>query len=177
MVRFSLLTLLGVVLVAAVGSAALANPTDTWRRVVVTVVVGVLLVSTLVTLTNRRALPFALGFTVTGWLYLALTVDGILSRPDDLLTEMAIDSLYSLVHGRADPQPPFPSYTGPGAPATPHPDLYYPTPPLSYLTFPAPSANPHNFQTIGHSLWTLILATIGGLFASWIGRRRGVAGP
>jgi len=36
MLRFSLLTLLGVVLIAAVGSAALANPTATWRQVVVT---------------------------------------------------------------------------------------------------------------------------------------------
>ena len=36
MLRFSLLTLLGVVLVAGIGSAALANPTDTWRQVVVT---------------------------------------------------------------------------------------------------------------------------------------------
>ena len=34
MLRYSLLTLLIVVLVAAVGSAALANPTDTWRQVV-----------------------------------------------------------------------------------------------------------------------------------------------
>lgn len=47
MLRFSLLTLLGVVLVAAIGSAALENPTDIWRLVVVTGTVIALLVATL----------------------------------------------------------------------------------------------------------------------------------
>jgi WD40 repeat protein len=28
-----------------------------------------------------------------------------------------------------------------------------------------------SFHDIGHCLWTLVLATIGGLFASWLGRR------
>jgi hypothetical protein len=57
MLRFSLLTLLGVVLVAAIGSAALANPSDAWRRVVVTGAVLVLLVATLF-MVSRRPLRY-----------------------------------------------------------------------------------------------------------------------
>ena len=53
MLRFSLLTLLGVVLVAAVGSAALANPTEIWRQVIVTGTVGILLIAILRAVSKR----------------------------------------------------------------------------------------------------------------------------
>jgi hypothetical protein len=80
MLRFSLLTLLGVVLVAGIGSAALANPTDTWRQVVVTGTVVILLVAILFTVSKRPVSRFALGFAVTGWLYLVLTFDYLSSQ-------------------------------------------------------------------------------------------------
>jgi uncharacterized membrane protein YjjP (DUF1212 family) len=60
MFRFSLLTLLCAVLVAAIGFAALANPTGTWRQVVVTGTVLVLLVAVLFAVSKRPMPRFAL---------------------------------------------------------------------------------------------------------------------
>ena len=108
MLRFSLLTLLGVVLVAGIGSAALANPNDTWRQVVVTGTVVALLVAILFAVSKRPMSRFALGFAVTGWLYLVLTFSGVLRVREHLLTERVSGWLCQRVHkepGASTPQP------------------------------------------------------------------------
>ena len=98
MLRFSLLTLLGVVLVAGIGSAALANPTDAWRQVVVTGTVAVLSVTTLAAVAKRPASPFARGFAVMGWAYLVLTFSGVFGVREHLLSERMAGWLFQLVH-------------------------------------------------------------------------------
>ena len=70
MLRFSLLTLLCVVSIAALGSAALANPNEIWRLVVFNVTLVTLLAAALTAVVKRR--PFAVGFAVVGWIYFAL---------------------------------------------------------------------------------------------------------
>ncbi len=154
MLRFSLLTLLGVVLVAAVGSAALANPTDTWRSVFVTLTLVVLFSFTTLAALNRSRRSFALGFVMAGWLYFVLTFNSTFKdiRPT-LLTDRIVDWSAGLLHEDiretkvAMPADPFSSSTN---------RTWYKL--LRY-------------EDVGHCLWTLILATIGGLFASWLGRR------
>lgn len=178
MLRFSLLTLLGVVLIAAIGSAALANPTDTWRQAVVTGAVVILLAAVLFAVSKRPASPFALGFTVTGCLYLVLTFSGVLDVREHLLTERASQRLWHWVHPESgSPAPktvasPFVSLDFAGVE---EPQI------LTLSSGHPPQASPppirHNFTVISRALCTLILATVGGLFASWIRRRRDTAIP
>jgi hypothetical protein len=169
MLRFSLLTLLGVVLVAGLGSAALANPTDIWTHVFVTGIVGILAVVTLAVLVKRSALPFALGFALIGWLYIAIAFGGVFDLRRYLLTEQITGGLYGLIHVNDGTRSPF-------APSVFSPPVENAAT-ISGLVPPIPSADPQNFITIARSLWTLILATIGGLFASWPGRRGDRAEP
>ena len=172
MLRFSLLTLLGVVLVAAVGSAALANPTEIWRQVIVTGTVGILLIAILRAVSKRPLSRFALGFAVTGWLYLVLTFSGVLGVREHLLTERVSGWLCQWVH----PEPGSPSPQTVASPFVLHDYASVEEP--QFLTLSLPQSPQrflpirYNFTAISRSLWTLILATIGGLFASWIGRRR-----
>ena len=105
MLRFSLLTLLAVVLVAAIGSAALANPTDLWRQVIVSGTVGILAVATLAAVAKRSASPFAWGFAVIGWLYLALVFGSVFGLRSHLLTEAAVGRLYELIHANGHAYP------------------------------------------------------------------------
>ncbi len=69
--KFSLASLLFLVLIAALGCAALVNANDTWRQSMVTLVLSVLLIATLAATVNRSR-AFALGFAVAGWIYLLL---------------------------------------------------------------------------------------------------------
>jgi len=187
MLRFSLLTLLGVVLVAAIGSAALANPTDTWRQVVVTGTVGILFVAILLAVGKRPVSRFALGFAATGWLYLVLTFSGVLGVREHLLTERSAVWLHGKIHDdpAAVAQSNLVQYRlpGPGSVVVPQrvgsawpAPIYAPAALAGYATSPM-LPNSHNFAVVGRSLWTLILATIGGLFASWVGRRRDMHWP
>jgi len=146
MLRFSLLALLGVVLVAAIGSAALANPTNTWRQVIVTGTVVILLTASSAAVVLRPGLQFSRGFAAAGWLYFVLAFGGVLGVQEHLLTEQASGWLGERIHRVL---------------------------PSGYLVIPR-EANSlwYNFTIISRSFWTLILATIGGMFASWIGRRR-----
>ncbi len=100
MLRFSLLTLLGVVLVAAVGSAALANPTDTWRQVAFTITVVVLLFFTLLAaVTRSRRRPFALGCGIVGWSYFVLTFTSHFGDVKSfLLTEWVVEWSCEALH-------------------------------------------------------------------------------
>jgi len=167
MLRFSLLALLGVVLVAAIGSAALANPTDIWRQVVVTGAVVALLVATRVALAKHPPLSFALGFAVTGWIYLVVTFSGIFGVREHFLTERVSGWLHERIHHESSAQPSL------VAPPVLRSGAVLPRKTDSPWCAPGPPTvlpNPSNFLAINRSLWTFILATIGGLFASWLSR-------
>ena len=152
MLRFSLLTLLGVVLVAAVGSAGLANPTDVWRQVVFGLTVffvmwfSPLLIGANHFLPGWEAVPrFAFGFFWTALFYHILA--GCIGyRSNRMPTYQVIEWLGQVAHGIS---------------------------PMDMKSSKGESADTvSNLVFVGHCLWTLILATIGGLFASWLGRRR-----
>src|SRR5271157_2029993 len=98
--RFSIASLLVVVLYVAVGFAALKESSDLWESGVFTLTLAALLISILLAVHrsgSRRA--FWIGFALFGWTYLGLsTVRSIESR---LITTKALTYLDSKVPGRS----------------------------------------------------------------------------
>src|SRR5690348_358666 len=99
-IRFTIASLLVVVLLVAVGFAALREASDPWDSGVFTLALAILLVSILLAVhrtESRRA--FWLGFALFGWGYLALSL--IPSIESRLLTTKALAYLDSKVPGRS----------------------------------------------------------------------------
>ena len=99
-IRFSIASLLVVVLFVAVGFAALRESSDLWDSGVFTLTLAALLISILLAVhrtESRRA--FWIGFALFGWIYLGLSlVPSIESR---LMTTKALAYLDSKVPGRS----------------------------------------------------------------------------
>jgi hypothetical protein len=98
--RFSIASLLAVVLVLAVGFAAMREATEVWSSSIFTLTLGALLCSVLLAIHRaaaRRA--FWVGFALFGWGYLVLSlVPSVESR---LLTAKGLAFLDSKVPGRS----------------------------------------------------------------------------
>lgn len=157
MLRFSLLTLFGVVLVAAIGCAALTNPTETWREIILAIAVVALFVAALIAIGRPSPARFAWGFATTGWLYLFATV---VMFPGQLPSDLTLNRVFNITHKE--------SLSSHG-----------------YITLPPDFAGnwsdwnelkSNSIQISRYSL-TLLLALIGGLFVSWLGRRREIVEP
>jgi hypothetical protein len=98
--RFNIASLLGVVLFVAVGFAALREADELWESGLLTLTLGVLLVSILLAVHRREARrAFWIGFALFGWGYLGLSlVPSIESR---LITTKALGYIDSKVPGRS----------------------------------------------------------------------------
>jgi len=171
--------LLLVVLVAAIGSAALANPTNAWKAASITLTVAVLMAATLVAIARRSSSPSAWGFAVAGWLYFVLVFGTNFRLRNDLLTDWCVDRLYRLVHADAGTAPQgmmsygaegdYGGYGGDMESGAGYDGMMgsgYPGPVLPQ------QQNRPNFTAIGHSLWTVFLALIGGLAVGWLQQGR-----
>jgi hypothetical protein len=97
--RFNIASLLGVILFCGVGFAALKESSDLWESGLFTLTIGVLLVSILLAVHRSEAKrAFWIGFALLGWGYLALSlVPSIESR---LVTSKGLAYLDSKVPGR-----------------------------------------------------------------------------
>jgi hypothetical protein len=174
MLKFSLGTLLLVVAVAAVGCAALANPTDLWTEVVIAVTLVFLFASLVAALVGQgRLRVFATGFAAVGWAYFVLTHGNAVSLPShSLITTRSVNWVYALRRESEDgAQPESLPIGNPSAPG----NAFGAPPPLDPFSddpFGPPSAQyaPRDMHVIGHALWALILAGAGGTFALMIRR-------
>ena len=155
MFRYSVLTLLVVVLVLAVFCAALAKPNGLWWQVIVTLSIVVLLAFTLLAVVNNRSRrPFVLGFVLTGWLYFGLTFATLgLRDRDALLTNGVANYLASALHGHL------------------HDQVFRVNLNWSDATDATGYEAYQYFMDIVHCLWTLVLAAIGGLTTTWLAKR------
>ena len=183
--RFSLARLLCSVGLVAVACAALSQPTSFWATITVSGVVAILFYSVLAAIYRpgaRRAQW--LGMAIVGWGYFVLigTLDGhwplassvLLEWLDDMRSEApvaiagpaqpalipasAINPLNSGDGGAFD----FEIYTA----SNPPPANPLPAPgSLVPITITTPAYDPEDFFIIGHSLWTLLFGSIGGLVA------------
>ncbi len=98
--RFTIASLLLVILFAAVGFAALRESSDLWEIGVFSLTLAVMLISILLGVHRRESRrAFWLGFALLGWVYLGLSlVPSIESR---LMTTKALTFLDSKVPGRS----------------------------------------------------------------------------
>jgi hypothetical protein len=98
-IRFNIASLLVIILIIGVGFAALRESNDLWDSGVFTLTLGVLLISILLALhrmESRRA--FWIGFALFGWVYVALTA--IPPIEPRLITTKGLHYLDSKVPGR-----------------------------------------------------------------------------
>ena len=98
--RFNIASMLVIILVLAIGFAALRESNDLWDSGVFTLTIGVLLISILLAVhrtESRRA--FWIGFALFGWVYLGLAL--IPSIESRLMTTKALAYLDSKVPGRS----------------------------------------------------------------------------
>jgi WD40 repeat protein len=180
--RFRIGSLLILIVFLGVGFAALREATDLWDSIVLTLAIGVLLVSLLLAIhrqAERRA--FWVAFALFGWVYLGLTaIPSIESR---LLTTRALAYLDSQVPGRPDliqgtmtgagNMDPIaltvrsvafsPDGTRLAASNNSGSVRIWSTGP-GKLVFTG-TGNTEDFVRIGHSLFALILAWLGGKFS------------
>jgi hypothetical protein len=182
MLRYSLGALLGAVLVASVGCAALVNPTPLWSQIVFTAVVVWLLSATVAAVVGRPR-PFAAGFAIFGWGYLLLTSGGwSASIKPHLLTEAALAKLEPLV---IDPNQAAGAYAwttagnmnnwGGGSTIWVAPNNLWPT--SNSLTFTGLPAAPgidagSCLHQIGHALWAILFGVCGGGLARFVACRK-----
>jgi hypothetical protein len=186
--RFTIAGLMGLVVVVAVGVAALRFASETWAGLLLMSTFAVLGASVLVfherTGANRA---WWRGFALFGWGYLALAMGPWASEAiaPHLPTTLGLDALYARMHLEGEAQPQrlaltrWLTSTATSPPAmgsssivlaasspspTPGPTAGGTTPPPPVrLWFVAASATPESFRRVGHCLWALLVACVGGL--------------
>ena len=187
MLRYSLTSLFLILLYASVGCAALVYATNIWLQVAVTMTVVILIGFTLAAVcwTDRPRI-FALGFSITGWIYFLLIFMTSINVRPHMLTDSAASWLYTAVHGEGTVPTEYQvvSIQTPNGRATTQlrlatstavaPVLANPTPtPVSWAAYTAtaPSVYPVTFNNICHSLWAVLLACAGGIVAQILNSR------
>jgi hypothetical protein len=106
MLKFSLLGLLLIVLVEAVGCAAIAGNNELSRQTIMSLAIGLLIAANLAAIfrpSGRRA--FAGGFALAGWIYFLLAFDAALGLREGLLTQRVAEWLGTTLHELPGPDP------------------------------------------------------------------------
>ena len=163
--RFNIASLLFVVLVLAVGIAALRESNEIWDAGVFTLTLGVLLVSIILAVHRRKARrAFWLGFGLFGFGYLVLTlVPTIESR---LLATKGLAYLDSKVPGRTHNQVRAVAFSPQGKRlATSSLGTVKVWDARTGRLLGGRAGTTENFVRIGHSLFALVAAWLGGLLS------------
>jgi hypothetical protein len=176
MLRFSLTTLLLLMLFACVGCAALVHATELWRQTIVTVTVVILLFAMLTAASRSGASQrFPLGFALAGWIYVLLVFVAAHDLRQDLLTERALTWLFAAVHDEVASEKLWLSNSlalsmqGRVLTASSNPrdirlwDLN--TGRQVKSRFGPGVVNYEDFADIGHCLWAVMIACAGGVVA------------
>jgi hypothetical protein len=180
-VKFSLATLLVLVLLAAIGCAALTSPNDLWRQAIVTATISALLIATLAAAADRSRRS-ATGFALAGWIYFGLAFAPALGLRHNLLSDRAVTWLCAAIHDEEVPQQDYPQravFSPDGRRLVTSDSRNYGTriwdvtTGTARLTVSAAAGQFDfiDFTDIGHGLWTLIVACLGGVLATLLGRR------
>ena len=183
--RFSLLSLFGLVLVAGLGCAALVAGSEIWASVVLSAAVLALAAATLAAVQLRGASrAFCSSFAVAGWAYLFWAFNPWFTElREELLTTKAVERLRPHLQPATEDLtwwcenrlPPDVQLHRVDQHAGGNKTLYFSMPVTGQMrtaNIPAPAGSKADFMRIGQSLWTLLLALLGGLLGSWLWRHR-----
>jgi hypothetical protein len=166
--RLSIAGLLALVVLSALGIAALSRPSDLWASVLFTISSALLVFGVLASFRCvARPRAFWQGFSLFGWAYAILAFGPWFStelRPM-LLTTRVLDEAYPRIFGQQlvigyNTVGPHGNYG-----SSRHPPLSYSIEPLGWFGSP----NYLEYQRIGHSLLICISGTLGGILSCWIG--------
>jgi hypothetical protein len=177
--RFSLGTLLLVVAFVGLGSAAFARPSQLWVEAMVTLTVSFLFAASVAAIVGAgRTRIFAAGFAIVGWLYFLLTFGGFADVKQSLLTTRSIAWVNAW---RQQPEgesyKDLALYTFDSAATSNRPvELNsFVFRGQSLMAIKANLGRPASIQpaalSIGHALWTILLAVLGGAFAQVVHKR------
>lgn len=165
MPQFSLRSLLFVVVIAAVGCAALVYPTEMWRQVVVTMTVLLLTFSTLAAVFAQGRLRVCSGgFALAGWLYFLLVFSSPFGTREYLLTTDLLEVLGEAIHGEPVPAPT-------SVPFSPYRGWFVTGSDMSTVRLWSLNGRNSNFHNIGHALGTSVFGVIGSFVAGWLSQR------
>jgi hypothetical protein len=178
--KYSLGTLLAVVALVALGCAAWVNFSPAWGQAMFAVAMSLLGVSLIVALVGQgRARVFAAGFAAIGGSYFVLTFLSDESLRDErLVTSRTIDWLYAIQQraklGPETTSAPTAMDSGmammSGGMSPMQPAGYFPnfSGSSGATGVPVVGPTPAELKDIGHCLWTLVFASLGGLLARGI---------
>jgi hypothetical protein len=175
MFRYSLAALLGLISVVALGCAALVQATHVWRQAAITLTVAALLFAPLAALFIRgRLRAFAAGFAVIGWLYFLLMFVPALGLREKLLTHTAVEGLWTVFHEDQDDvqavafSPDGKLFVRESLGRVNSFDVRAWDSTTGTVFVSGQSSGIAAFTDIGHALWTLLLACIGGMAARYM---------
>ena len=158
MPRFSILHLLALTALAAVGCVALLNSSSLGAAGLIGLVALILAASVLLAVfRDRERRAYWVGFAFSGWLYLILCFGPIFTESPFGRSRIITGRLATALYDRIYATPDVPTY-----PADPFaaPDPFAPP--------SAISPGRADFLFVAHALWSVLFAMLGGLFAHWL---------
>jgi len=163
-IRFSIAGLMGIVLAAAIGLAALRNASETWAGVMLLLTSGVLALAVVGVVCRAEAeRAWWLGFALFGWGYLALAFWSLNNdRAPKLPTLVWLDTLSTKL---GLPPQALGGMDGMGGGMRSIPLFTV----IGQFGGGASGAAPNgSFAQIGHCLWALLFAVLGGILARFL---------
>jgi hypothetical protein len=150
MTQFSLRSLLAIVGVASIGLAGLTHPTRNFNFILVSLALAIVGAFTLHAFSSRLASrAFSTGFAIAGWTYLLLLCNDV---EYSLLTTWALEKLYPVLNPGVDSN-------------MTHYGIFF----VGDNGFPFLTKY-SNYLHIGHGVWMLAIAYVGGVAARAFGR-------
>jgi hypothetical protein len=138
---------LGVVAITSIALAGLTNPTREFNFIMVSLAVTIVGLFTLhATCSRSTSKAFSIGFACAGWIYLLLICNDV---EYSLLTTCVLEKLYALIGPQPDSN-------------MTHYGVFF----VGDNGFPLLTRY-SNYLHIGHAIWMLAIAYLGGLAACW----------
>jgi hypothetical protein len=168
--RFSISGLMGLVVAAAIGFAALREGSEAWASVTFAATAIILLMAFPVLIYSRGALRAAcVGFTLFSWAYFVFTFSSWWSGERIGAPPLPTTWLLGVVHDQIHAKPqliPNPQYTGTGFPSIP--GLNMPSSFQQYILKPGTTywmGNEMHYRQIGHCLLALVFGALGAVWS------------
>jgi hypothetical protein len=167
--RFTISGIMGLVVAAAIGFAALRDGSEAWASITFAATAIILLMAVSLVIYSRGATRAAwLGFTLFGWAYFVF-IFGWWSGEQLGVPPLPTKWLLGLVHDQIHAKPqyiPNPQYTGVGFASLPGMNMPQLAPP--YILKPGTTywtGNELNYRQIGHCLIALVFGALGAVWS------------